>query len=47
MSVEEWVRFQALKAEEELRRKCEEMVGGFEREGMRALGCLQGAGVVG
>ena len=47
LSVEEWVRFQAGKAEEELRRKCEEMVGGFEREGLRALGCLGGVSVVG
>ena len=47
MSVEEWVRFQATKGEEELRRKCEEMVGVFEREGMRALGCLEGIRVVG
>lgn len=46
MSVEEWVRFQAQKGEEELRRKCEEMVGTFEREGMRALGCLEGIRVV-
>ena len=42
MSVEEWVRFQAAKGEEELRRKCESMVGVFEREGLRALGVLEG-----
>jgi hypothetical protein len=47
MTVEEWVQFQSQKAEEELRRKCEEMVGAFEREGMRALGCLEGIRVVG
>jgi hypothetical protein len=47
MTVEEWVGFQSRKAEEELRRKCEEMVGAFEREGMRALGCLEGIRVVG
>ena len=47
LSVEEWVRLQAAKAEEELRRRCEETVGAFEREGVRGLGCLQGVGVVG
>ena len=45
LSVEEWVRLQAAKAEEELRRRCEETVGAFEREGVRGLGCLQGLGV--
>ena len=47
LSVEEWVRLQAAKAEEELRRRCEETVGAFEREGVRGLGCLQGLGVGG
>ncbi len=42
LTVEGWVMLQAEKAEGELRRKCEEMVGVFEREGVRALGGLQG-----
>jgi len=42
MTVEQWVRWRAEKSEEELRRRCEEMVGGFEREGVRALECLRG-----
>lgn len=47
LSVEGWVRWRADTSEEELRRKCEEMVGLFEREGVRALGCLEGLRVVG
>ena len=42
LTVEAWVKRQAEKAEEELRRKCEETVGAFEREGVRALGVLDG-----
>ncbi|GAB1742256.1 hypothetical protein NU219Hw_g7811t1 [Hortaea werneckii] len=44
LSVEEWVRWRAEKGEEELRRRCEEMVGSFEREGVRALESLGGIG---
>ncbi|GAB1732941.1 hypothetical protein NU195Hw_g196t1 [Hortaea werneckii] len=46
LSVEEWVRWRAEKGEEELRRRCEEMVGSFEREGVRALESLGGIGTV-
>jgi len=42
MSVEEWVRWNALRGEEELRRRCEEMVMVFEREGNRAMAVLEG-----
>ncbi|KAF2721271.1 hypothetical protein K431DRAFT_294526 [Polychaeton citri CBS 116435] len=42
MSVEEWIRWRAGKGEEDLRRRCESLVGVFEREGNRALGCLEG-----
>ena len=42
MSVEAWVRWRAQKAELELRRQCEEMVVGFEREGVRGMGVLEG-----
>jgi len=42
MTVEEWVRYRAQEGEEELKRKCEGLVGVFEREGVRALGCLEG-----
>jgi hypothetical protein len=42
LTVEGWVRWRAEQAEQELRGECEEMVGGFEREGVRALGCLEG-----
>jgi hypothetical protein len=42
LTVEGWVMYQAEKADAELKRKCEEMVGVFEREGVRALGTLQG-----
>lgn len=47
MSVEEWVRFRAEQSEGELRRRCEEMVARFEREGVRALAALGGIQVVG
>jgi hypothetical protein len=46
MSVEEWVRFRAEQGEETLRRRCEQMVAAFEREGMRGLECLSGMVVV-
>ncbi|KAK5133570.1 hypothetical protein LTR08_007609 [Meristemomyces frigidus] len=42
MTVEQWVRWRAEQGEEGLRRRCEEVVGGFEREGGRALGVLGG-----
>lgn len=47
MSVEEWVRFRAAQAEEALRKRCEEAVSAFEKEGMRALASLNGMIVVG
>ncbi|GAB7366251.1 hypothetical protein MBLNU230_g7809t1 [Neophaeotheca triangularis] len=40
MSVEAWVRWRAGRAEEELRRKCERLVQGFEGEGNRAVESL-------
>jgi hypothetical protein len=42
MSVEEWVRWRADREAEELRRKCEGLVLGFERQGNRGLECLRG-----
>lgn len=42
MSVEEWVRWNALRGEEALRAKCEEMVMRFEKEGTRAMAVLEG-----
>ena len=42
MSVEEWVRWRAEKEAEELRRKCEALVLGFEKQGVRGLECLRG-----
>nr|POF07645.1 hypothetical protein CFP56_70547 [Quercus suber] len=42
LSVEGWIRYRAEQGEEQLRRKCEEIVGAFEREGMRALRTLDG-----
>ncbi|KAH9817753.1 BIR-domain-containing protein [Teratosphaeria destructans] len=47
MTVEEWVSWRAEVGETELRRRCEALVGGFEREGVRALEALGGIGVVG
>ncbi|KAK3673216.1 hypothetical protein LTR78_006761 [Recurvomyces mirabilis] len=44
MSVEEWILWRAGQGEEDLRRKAEEMVGVFEREGVRALTVLGGVG---
>lgn len=46
LTVEEWVRWNAEQAEEELRRKCEGMVAVFEGEGNRAMGVLGGLEVV-
>ncbi|WPG99995.1 Hypothetical protein R9X50_00281900 [Acrodontium crateriforme] len=42
MTVEQWIRWRAEQSEEALRTKCEEMVGVFETEGMRALQSLTG-----
>nr|POE62879.1 protein bir1 [Quercus suber] len=42
LNVEGWIRYRAEQGEEQLRRKCEEIVGAFEREGMRALSTLNG-----
>jgi len=42
MSVEEWVRWNAKRAEERLRGECEIMVTKFETEGGRALRALEG-----
>jgi hypothetical protein len=42
MTVQEWIYFNAQKAEEELRRDGERVVGVFEREGARAMGVLEG-----
>ena len=42
MTVEQWIRWNAVKAEERLKRECEALVGVFEREGMRAVRCLEG-----
>ena len=46
LTVEAWVRFQAEKAEGELRGRCEALVGVLEREGMRAVGAVGGIVVV-
>lgn len=46
MTVEEWIRYNAVKAEERLKRECEAMVGVFEREGIRAVRCLEGVETV-
>ncbi|KAI9658087.1 MAG: hypothetical protein M1821_002747 [Bathelium mastoideum] len=42
MTVEEWIKSNASKGEEKLRRDCERMVGIFETEGMKALKSLEG-----
>lgn len=47
MRVEEWVRWRAARAEEDLRRRCEGLVARFEGEGMRALSVLAGGRVEG
>lgn len=45
LSVEEWVRWRGEVGEAEVRRRCEVVVAGFEREGGRALECLAGVNV--
>lgn len=47
MSVEEWIRRNAVRAEEMLRKECERVVGVFEREGGRAMRVLGGWRFVG
>jgi hypothetical protein len=42
MSVEQWVRWNAERGEERLRRECEALVTAFEKEGGRALRVLEG-----
>lgn len=46
MTVEEWIRHNAVKAEERLKAECEALVGVFEREGMRAVASLEGVEVI-
>jgi len=43
MRVEDWVRWRAARAEEDLRRRCEGLVAQLEGEGLRALGVLAGS----
>ncbi|PHH70196.1 hypothetical protein CDD80_6170 [Ophiocordyceps camponoti-rufipedis] len=45
MTVEEWIYFNAGRAEERLRLECEAMVSRFEREGTRAMRALEGLAV--
>lgn len=45
MTVEEWIYFNAGRAEERLRLECEAMVSRFEREGTRAMRTLEGLAV--
>ncbi|KAK4098324.1 hypothetical protein N658DRAFT_477355 [Parathielavia hyrcaniae] len=42
MTVEEWIYYNAGLAEQRLKAECEAMVAGFEREGGRAFGVLEG-----
>lgn len=42
MSIEEWVRWNAKVGEEMVRGECEALVTLFEKEGGRALKCLEG-----
>lgn len=42
MTVQEWIYVNATKAEEELKREGERIVGVFESEGQRAMGVLEG-----
>lgn len=42
MTVEEWIYFNAEKAEEQLKHECEEMVSRFENEGTRAMRVFEG-----
>ena len=46
MTVEEWIKSQAMGAEEGLKAQAERVVGVFEREGRRALRVLEGIDVV-
>lgn len=46
MTVEEWIRYNAVKAEERLKAECEALVGVFEREGMRAVASLEGVELI-
>ncbi|CAK3761337.1 Hypothetical predicted protein [Lecanosticta acicola] len=47
MSVEEFVRHRAGRAEEQLRKGCERLVAAFEKEGMRGLESLNGIQIAG
>ena len=42
MTIEEWIKWNAQIAEERLRGECEALVGAFEKEGGRAMRCLEG-----
>ncbi|KAL8799127.1 MAG: hypothetical protein Q9182_006133 [Xanthomendoza sp. 2 TL-2023] len=42
LTVEEWIRWNAKRGEDELRDDCERLVGRFEGEGVRALRTLEG-----
>ena len=42
LTVEEWIQFNAQRAEERLRNDCECLVGRFENQGVRALKTLEG-----
>jgi hypothetical protein len=42
MTVEQWVRWNARRGEEELKAKCETMVTAFERQGAKAQRALDG-----
>lgn len=42
LTVEEWIKWKAERAEERLREQCERLVGTFEVEGVRALRVLEG-----
>ena len=42
MTVEEWIRWNAQRGEDQLRGDCERLVGRFEDEGVRALKTLEG-----
>lgn len=41
MTVEEWIRCNAIKAEDSLKVECERMVSKFEQEGLKALKVLE------
>ncbi|CAJ2514005.1 Uu.00g021240.m01.CDS01 [Anthostomella pinea] len=42
MSVEEWIHYNAGQAEQKLKHECEAIVTAFEKEGTRAMQCLEG-----